>query len=224
MSSIAQDLDAVRGTLPKGVRLVAVSKFHPIDKLMEAYNAGQRAFGESRVQEIVQKIPQMPSDVHWHFIGHLQTNKVRQLLATRAIDLIESVDSEHLLAAIDREAERLGIVARVLLQVHVAAEETKFGFSPLDLLDYFSNRRFEQLKATHICGIMAMASNTDETERVKADFAAAAALKKQIIDMCPDLRGFDHLSMGMSDDYPLAIAAGADIVRVGSKIFGLREY
>ncbi len=224
MSSVAQDLDAVRGTLPKGVRLVAVSKFHPIDKLMEAYNAGQRAFGESRVQEIVQKIPQMPSDVHWHFIGHLQTNKVRQLLATRAIDLIESVDSEHLLAAIDREAERLGIVARVLLQVHVAAEETKFGFSPLDLLDYFSNRRFEQLKATHICGIMAMASNTDETERVKADFAAAAALKKQIIDMCPDLRGFDHLSMGMSDDYPLAIAAGADIVRVGSKIFGLREY
>ncbi len=149
---------------------------------------------------------------------------MRQLLATRAIDLIESVDSEHLLAAIDREAERLGIVARVLLQVHVAAEETKFGFSPLDLLDYFSNRRFEQLKATHICGIMAMASNTDETERVKADFAAAAALKKQIIDMCPDLRGFDHLSMGMSDDYPLAIAAGADIVRVGSKIFGLREY
>lgn len=224
MSSVAQDLDAVRGTLPKGVRLVAVSKFHPIDKLMEAYNAGQRAFGESRVQEIVQKIPQMPSDVHWHFIGHLQTNKVRQLLATRAIDLIESVDSEHLLAAIDSEAERLGIVARVLLQVHVAAEETKFGFSPLDLLDYFSNRRFEQLKATHICGIMAMASNTDETERVKADFAAAAALKKQIIDMCPDLRGFDHLSMGMSDDYPLAIAAGADIVRVGSKIFGLREY
>ncbi len=224
MSSVAQDLDAVRGTLPTGVRLVAVSKFHPIDKLMEAYNAGQRAFGESRVQEIVQKIPQMPSDVHWHFIGHLQTNKVRQLLATRAIDLIESVDSEHLLAAIDREAERLGIVARVLLQVHVAAEETKFGFSPLDLLDYFSNRRFEQLKATHICGIMAMASNTDETERVKADFAAAAALKKQIIDMCPDLRGFDHLSMGMSDDYPLAIAAGADIVRVGSKIFGLREY
>ncbi len=224
MSSVAQDLDAVRGTLPKGVRLVAVSKFHPIDKLMEAYNAGQRAFGESRVQEIVQKIPQMPSDVHWHFIGHLQTNKVRQLLATRAIDLIESVDSEHLLAAIDREAERLGIVARVLLQVHVAAEETKFGFSPLDLLDYFSNRRFEQLKATHICGIMAMASNTDETERVKADFAAAAALKKQIIDMCPDLRGFDHLSMGMIDDYPLAIAAGADMVRVGSKIFGLREY
>lgn len=224
MSSVAQALDAVRGTLPQGVRLVAVSKFHPLDKLMEAYNAGQRAFGESRVQEIVQKIPQMPADVRWHFIGHLQTNKVRQLLATHAIDLIESVDSEHLLAAIDREAERLGIVARVLMQVHVAAEETKFGFSPLELLHYFRDRRFEKLKATHICGIMAMASNTDDAERVKADFAAAAALKRQILDMCPDLRGFDHLSMGMSDDYPLAIAAGADIVRVGSKIFGLREY
>lgn len=224
MSQIAKAIGEIRATLPGGVGLVAVSKFHPVEALREAYEAGQRAFGESRVQELLAKIPHLPADVCWHFIGHLQTNKIRQLLSARAVALIESIDSEHLLEAVDREAVRLGVSVRVLLQVHVAMEETKFGFSPGELLDYFRRRAFERLEATHICGIMAMASNVDDNERVSADFQAAAGLKRQITGLCPDLRGFDILSMGMSGDYPLAVAAGANLVRVGSAIFGPRQY
>lgn len=220
--SVASSIAAIRATLPVGVELVAVSKFHPAEAVAEAYAAGQRIFGESRVQEIVQKIPLLPSDTVWHFIGHLQTNKVRQLLATRRIALIESVDSEHLLAAIDSEAERLGIVARVLMQVHVAQEETKFGFTPEELLEYFRQRKFESLKATHLCGIMGMASNTDDTARIEADFEQIASLRRQILDIAPDLRGFDTISMGMSDDYPLAIAHGSTLIRIGTAIFGER--
>ncbi len=205
------------------MELVAVSKFHPAQAIADAYAAGQRAFGESRVQELCAKIEALPADdIRWHFIGHLQTNKVRQLIATRRIALIESVDSERLLSIIDAESERAGIVSRVLMQVHVAQEETKTGFSPDELLGYFANRRFESLKATHICGLMGMASNTDDAERINADFAAIAALRKRILEICPDLRGFDTLSMGMSGDYPMAIAHGATLVRVGTAIFGSR--
>lgn len=220
-SDIARALAAVRATLPDGVHLVAVSKFHPAEAVAGAYAAGQRLFGESRVQELAAKVPALPSDIEWHFIGHLQTNKVRQLVGLRPA-LIESVDSERLLGAIDAESLRAGTVSRVLLQVHVAAEETKFGFSPDELTGYFRRRAFEGLRATHICGLMAMASNTDDTVRVADDFARVAALKKQIEAMCPDLRGFDVLSMGMSHDYRLAIAAGATHVRIGTAIFGDR--
>ncbi len=224
MTDIAKRLTAIRSTLPEGVGLVAVSKFHPVAELRQAYDAGQRAFGESRIQELLVKIPEMPADVAWHFIGHLQTNKVRALVGTRRIALIESIDSERLLALVDSESERAGIVSRVLMQVHVAQEETKFGFTPAELLDYFSSRRFESLKATHICGLMGMASNTDDTDRIRADFEAIAGLKQQIEALCPDLRGFDTLSMGMSDDYLLAIEAGSTLVRIGSAIFGPRQY
>lgn len=224
MASIAESIAAIRSTLPQGVELVAVSKFHPAEAVAEAYAAGQRIFGESRVQELTAKIPALPSDIRWHFIGHLQTNKIKQLLAAGPIALIESVDSERLLAAIDREAERLGIVVRVLMQVHVAAEETKFGFLPEELLAYFRERRFESLKATHICGLMGMATNTDDEDRVRRDFEAVAALRSQILEAAPDLRGFDTLSMGMSDDYHLAIAAGSNLIRIGTAIFGERNY
>ena len=220
-SDIARALAAVRATLPDGVHLVAVSKFHPAEAVAGAYAAGQRLFGESRVQELAAKVPALPSDIEWHFIGHLQTNKVRQLVGLRPA-LIESVDSERLLGAIDAESLRAGTVSRVLLQVHVAAEETKFGFSPDELTGYFRRRAFEGLRATHICGLMAMASNTGDTARVSDDFACVATLKKQIEAMCPDLRGFDVLSMGMSHDYRLAIAAGATHVRIGTAIFGDR--
>ncbi|MDE6198004.1 MAG: YggS family pyridoxal phosphate-dependent enzyme [Muribaculaceae bacterium] len=220
---IAEALDKIRSTLPQGVELVAVSKFHPVEALAEAYAAGQRAFGESRVQELLTKIPELPADVRWHFIGHLQTNKVRALVGTRRIALIESVDSENLLRIIDSESERAGVVSNVLMQVHVAQEQTKFGFLPDDLLDFFRRRAFESLRATHICGIMGMASNTDDTARVRADFEAIAALRRRILDIAPDLRGFDIVSMGMSDDYPLAIEAGSTLVRVGTAIFGERE-
>lgn len=222
MGQIASNLERIYGELPEGVRLVAVSKFHPVEKLLEAYAAGQRRFGESRVQELIAKEPEMPADVEWHFIGHLQTNKVRQLIGRTA--LIESIDSERLLDVVDSESRRAGVVTRVLMQVHVAQEDTKFGFQPDELLEYFKDRRFERLTSTHICGVMGMASNTDDSDRVRADFASIADLYRRILEAAPDLRGFDTLSMGMSDDWPLAVSEGSNMVRIGTAIFGNREY
>ena len=220
--SVADNLHAVMASIPDGVRLVAVSKFHAPEAIREAYGAGQRHFGESRVQELLPKAAVLPDDIAWHFIGHLQSNKVRQLMGV--CDLIESVDSLKLLETIDRESLRAGVVTRVLMQVHVAAEETKFGFLPDELLDYFRERGFERLKATHICGIMGMASNTDDVDRVRSYFRAIRSLFDRILALCPDLRDFDIVSMGMSDDRDIAIAEGSTQVRVGTDIFGLREY
>lgn len=220
---IAENLGKILSEIPSGVRLVAVSKFHPAEAVMEAYDAGQRIFGESRVQELLAKEPALPSDIQWHFIGHLQTNKVRQLVGHAS--LIESVDSERLLDLIDRESEKAGVVSRVLMQVHVAREETKFGFYPEELLEYFSSRRFENLKATHICGIMGMASNTDDITRVKADFKAIADVFHAVADDGGlGLRGFDILSMGMSGDWRIAVEEGANLIRIGTAIFGQRDY
>lgn len=221
---IADNLREIRSRIPEGVELVAVSKFHPVGKIREAMEAGQLSFGESRVQELAAKVPQLPSDIRWHFIGHLQTNKVRQLIGLRPA-LIESIDSQRLLDAVDAEAAKAGIVQRVLMQVHVAREETKFGFYPEELLEYFRERRFEQLRAVHICGVMGMASNTDDTERVRADFRAIADVMHAIRDDASlGLRGFDTLSMGMSGDWPIAVEEGSDMVRIGTAIFGPREY
>lgn len=208
--------------LPQGVELCAVSKFHPAEAVKEAYDAGQRIFGESRVQELLEKIPVLPSDIKWHFIGHLQTNKVRQLIGHTS--LIESVDSVRLLDLIDKESERAGVVTNVLMQLHVAREETKFGFFPEELMEYFSNREFENLKATHICGVMGMASNTDDMVRVREDFHIIADTRKRILNIAPDLRGFDIVSMGMSGDWQIAVEEGANLVRIGTAIFGERQY
>lgn len=223
MSTIAENIRKIRESLPERVTLVAVSKFHPAEAIQEAYNAGQRNFGESRVQELAVKVPQLPDDINWHFIGHLQTNKVKQLLQLRPA-LIESVDTERLLDVIDREAVKLGVTARVLMQLHVAREETKFGFSPDELMQYFADRRFERLQATHICGVMGMASNTDDQARIADDFNLIASTFRDICAQCPDLRGFDTVSMGMSHDYPLAVDCGSTMVRVGTAIFGERQY
>lgn len=223
MSTIAENIRKIRESLPAGVTLVAVSKFHPAEAIQEAYNAGQRNFGESRVQELAVKVPQLPDDINWHFIGHLQTNKVKQLLQLRPA-LIESVDTERLLDVIDREAVKLGVTVRVLMQLHVAREETKFGFSPDELMQYFADRRFESLQATHICGVMGMASNTDDQTRIADDFNLIATTFRDICTQCPDLRGFDTVSMGMSHDYPLAVDCGSTMVRVGTAIFGERQY
>ena len=227
-AEIARSIQAIRSTLPEGVELVAVSKFHPLEAVLDAAAAGQRLFGESRVQELQQKVAQLGEisdapEVKWHFIGHLQTNKVRQLLRLRPA-MIESVDSERLLAHIDADAAAQGIVQRVLMQVHVAREETKTGMTPEEMLGYFSRRGVEQLKATHICGVMGMASNTDDTGRVRADFREIRAVFDKILTLCPDLRGFDTVSMGMSGDYPIAVEEGATLVRVGTAIFGVRDY
>lgn len=220
---ISEEIKRLHEELPAGVGLVAVSKFHPAEAVKEAYDAGQRCFGESRVQELLAKIPQLPSDIRWHFIGHLQTNKVRQLVGKVA--MIESVDTERLLELIDRESERAGVVSRILMQVHVAREETKFGFYPEELLEYFRLRKFEQLRAVHICGVMGMASNTDDRARVAKDFADIAAVYRAIRDdESLGLRGFDTLSMGMSGDWPLAVEHGSNLVRVGTAIFGPRQY
>lgn len=220
--TITSRLTAIKSTLPEGVGLVAVSKFHPAEQILEAYRAGQRIFGESRVQELLPKIQALPSDIQWHFIGHLQTNKVRSIIGRTA--LIESVDSQRLLDIIDAESERAGVITRVLMQVHVAAEETKTGFTPDELLDYFTRRQFENLRATHLCGIMGMATNTDDTARIRADFTAIRAIFDRIGDIAPDLRGFDTVSMGMSDDRDIAISCGTTLVRIGTDIFGPRNY
>lgn len=220
--TIAEKIKELHAQLPMGVEVVAVSKFHPVEQLMEAYNAGQRIFGESRQQELLAKIPLMPDDVRWHFIGHLQTNKVRTLVGK--VSMIESVDTERLLDIIDAESQRAGVVSRILLQVHVAAEDTKFGFYPEELYRYMETRRFENLKATHLCGIMGMATNTDDVSRIRSDFHAICECKRRCLEIAPDLRGFDVLSMGMSDDYKLAIAEGSNLVRIGTAIFGPRNY
>ncbi len=223
MSSVAERLAEVRRELPEGVELVAVSKFHPVEALREAYEAGQRVFGESRVQELLAKEPQMPGDVRWHFIGHLQTNKVKQLVGH--VSVIESIDSERLLEMVDARSEQLGVVTHVLMQVHVAREETKTGFLPEELEAYFAERRFERLRAVHIDGVMGMASNTDDLGRVRADFAAIVGIYRRIRhDIAPDLRGFDRLSMGMSGDWRIAVEEGSNVVRIGSFIFGQRDY
>lgn len=219
---IFENIKLLHAELPEGVLLCAVSKFHPAEAVREAYDAGQRIFGESRVQELLEKKKSLPEDIRWHFIGHLQTNKVRPLIGQ--VSLIESVDSRHLLDLIDKESEKAGVVTRVLMQLHVAKEETKFGFSPEELLAYFQAREFENLKATHICGVMGMASNTDDTSRVRDDFRLIYETYRQITSICPDLRGVDTVSMGMSGDWKIAVEEGSNLVRIGTSIFGQREY
>lgn len=223
MSGISDEIGLLHKEMPSGVTLVAVSKFHPVEAVMEAYGAGQRCFGESRVQELLEKIPQCPSDIRWHFIGHLQTNKVRSLIGKTA--LIESVDSERLLDLIDKESARADVVTNVLMQLHVAMEETKFGFYPEELLAFFRERKFERLTATHICGVMGMASNTDDMTRVADDFRKIHSVFREIADDSSlGLRGFDTVSMGMSGDWRVAVEQGSNMVRIGTTIFGPRQY
>lgn len=219
---IGDEIRKIHDELPEGVELCAVSKFHPAVAVMEAYEAGQRIFGESRVQELLAKCPSLPSDIRWHFIGHLQTNKVRQIIGCTA--MIESVDSERLLELIDKESERAGVITNVLMQLHVAREETKFGFYPEELIEYFADRKFENLKATHIRGVMGMASNTDDMERVRSDFREIANTRRRILDVAPGLWGFDTVSMGMSGDWHIAVEEGSTLVRIGTAIFGERQY
>lgn len=219
---VKEKIREFRDILPAGVELVAVSKFHPSSSILEAYEAGQRCFGESRVQEFLEKESFLPKDIRWHFIGHLQTNKVKFLIGKTS--LIESIDSRHLIELIDRESEKAGVVTNVLMQVHVAEEETKFGFYPEELEEYFRKREYEHLKATHICGVMGMASNTDDEQRVRKDFRDIHSLFLKIKEeISPELRGFDKVSMGMSGDWPIAVEEGANIIRIGSSIFGSRQ-
>ncbi len=223
MGRIADRLHLIKSTLPDGVTLVAVSKFHPVGAIMEAYEAGARDFGESRVQELSGKAPQLPGDIRWHFIGHLQTNKVRQLLPHAT--LIHSIDSVKLLEKVEAEAARASLTTDVLLQVHVAAEETKFGFSPEELAGALTPAFIQNLAHVRIRGVMGMASNTDDTARIADDFAALRRCFDTLRSgVFTGNDSFDTLSMGMSHDYEAALKSGSTMVRIGSDIFGAREY
>lgn len=223
MGDIAENIKRLREIVPDTVELVAVSKFHPASMIMEAYEAGQKVFGESRVQEFIDKQRSLPTDIRWHFIGHLQTNKVKQIIGKTT--LIESVDSDRLLDLLNKESEKSDIMTDVLLQVHVAAEETKFGFYPSEIREFFSSGKYNHLSNVRIRGLMGMATNTEDEARILQDFDIMHSLYEEIKHKYEgNLSCFDKLSMGMSHDWPLAVDKGANIVRIGSAIFGNRMY
>ncbi len=223
MSTIAQNLQRVKADLPDGVTLVAISKFHPIEALREAYDAGQRIFGESHVQELQRKVAEMPSDVEWHFIGHLQTNKVKYIAPYVA--MIHAVDTEHLLREIDKQAARCGRVIDVLLELHIAEEETKYGFSPEACREFIAGGTWRELSHVRIRGLMMMASFTDDTEQIRQEMLLARHLFDELKrDYFADEPYFDERSWGMSHDYSIAVETGATLVRVGTTIFGERQY
>lgn len=212
---IAGNLQSILQKLPSGVQLVAVSKFHPVEQIMEAYAAGQRVFAESRPQELAAKVPQMPADVQWHFIGHLQTNKLKLVLPY--VSLVQSVDSLHLLEAIKSWALTNDRTVDVLLELHLGAEQTKQGFTEAEILDIMAG---EAPPAVRIRGLMGMATNTEDMSVVERDFERIEALFRKIQGMgFPD---FTELSIGMSGDWPLAVRHGATMVRIGTDIFGPR--
>lgn len=217
--SITSEIQRLRSELPTSVKLVAVSKFHPISAVEEAYAVGQRIFGESRVQELCDKQPLLPQDIEWHFIGHLQTNKIKQIVPF--VSLIHGVDSARLLREINKEAEKIGRVVPCLLQVFVAREETKFGLSLDECRALASAAR--EYPFVSICGLMGMASLTDDLKQIRNEFNQ---LKDLFDELKPILDStiFKELSMGMSDDFSIAVECGSTMVRIGSRIFGHREY
>ena len=216
---IAQNIQHIRQELPANVRLIAVSKTYDAEAIMEAYNAGQRDFGESRPQELLQKTAVLPHDIRWHFIGHLQTNKVKMVVPH--ISLIHSIDSERLLHELNKFCEKSNTVARYLLQVYVAQEKTKFGFAPDELLTFLQQNLSRYAHATP-CGLMGMATYTDDTEQVRREFRQVKQLFDQAKPLVPHPELFTEISMGMSHDYSLAIGEGATLVRIGTSIFGKR--
>ena len=216
--AIGAKIEELLASLPQGVKLVAVSKFHPVEALMEAYEAGQRIFGESRVQELTVKHDALPKDIEWQMIGHLQTNKVRQIVPF--VSLIQSVDSVRLAECINREAERIGRVVDILLEIHVAQEESKTGWKYDELVEYLHSEEFAALNNIRVRGVMGMATNTEDEVIIRADFEQLANHFNQLKPLFGE--EFDTLSMGMSDDYELAIECGSTMVRIGSSIFGVR--
>ncbi len=224
MNTIREHLASIRSTLPEGVELLCVSKFHPAEAILEAYEAGERDFGESRVQELLLKYEALPKDIRWHFIGHLQTNKVKQIVPF--VHLIHSVDSEHLLECINREAEKAGRKVNVLLELHVAKEESKTGFTP-DELDKLAETIASDSPYPFVSvkGVMGMATNTDNEDEWRRCFRLIAAAAHRIENtLARNAAKPMIISMGMSEDYPVAIEEGSTMVRIGSSIFGARDY
>jgi pyridoxal phosphate enzyme (YggS family) len=221
MPDIANNIAYLKSQLPASVSLVAVSKTKPVSDIELAYNTGQRIFGENRVQELLNKKDLLPSDIEWHLIGHLQTNKVKYIVPF--ISMIQSVDSFKLLFSIDSEAQKINRVIDCLLQIHIAREETKFGFSMCDLSDFLQKEDVALMRNIRICGVMGMATFTSDTGQVKNEFAFLRkcfnSLKDSFFNESSDFR---QISMGMSGDFELAIDEGSTMVRIGSLIFGER--
>ena len=220
---IKENLNRIKATLPAGVTLVAVSKTHPAEMLKEAYDAGQRIFGENKVQEMTAKSQILPTDIEWHFIGHVQSNKIK--LMAPYVSVIQGVDNYDKLAEIDRQAARFNRHITCLLQLHIATEETKFGFSADECTAMLEEGKWKELKNITIGGVMGMASNTDDEAQVRGEFSRL----KQIFDTYKDKYfhdspDFKTISAGMSGDYELAIQEGSNMVRIGSSIFGERNY
>ena len=221
MTDIEKNIRSLRGAVPEPVRIVAVSKTMPVGDVMKAYNAGHRTFGENRIAELLQKKDQLPTDIEWHFIGHLQSKKAK-LLVSR-VKLIESVDSQKLLGIIDNESQKCGIISDCLLQFHVAKEETKYGFSLEEAESMINSGDFKNYSNIRICGIMGMATFTDDEEVVRGEFRLLKEifiiLKRKYFNENPS---FSEISMGMSGDYKIALEEGSTIIRIGSLIFGER--
>lgn len=221
MSDITENIKILKNQLPPSVRLVAVSKTRPERDILEAYNAGQRIFGENRVQEILRKKDQLPGDIEWHLIGHLQTNKVKAIVPF--VSMIHSVDSFRLLSSIDSESSKSGKVTDCLLQVHIADEETKSGFLPEELLEELDSHDLQELNNVRICGLMGMATFTDDSDKVRNEFRSLAGFFNKLrTEYFHDRPYFTEISMGMSGDYEIAVEEGSTMIRVGSLIFGER--
>lgn len=216
--SIQENYHKIKAQIPENVELVAVSKFHPIEKIKEVYDCGQKVFGENKVQELLTKVNELPADIQWHLIGHLQTNKVKYIAPF--IDTIQSVDSEKLLIEINKEAAKNNKKIKVLLQVKIAEEETKYGLEISEAKEIFSNYLEHQYPNIEILGLMGMATFTDNNNQVKSEFLVL----KSLFDELSTFRKLETLSMGMSDDFALAIECGSTSVRIGSAIFGVRNY
>jgi pyridoxal phosphate enzyme (YggS family) len=216
--SIQENYHKIKVQIPANVELVAVSKFHPIEKIKEVYDCGQKVFGENKVQELLTKVNELPADIQWHLIGHLQTNKVKFIAPF--IDTIQSVDSEKLLLEINKEAAKNNRKIKVLLQVKIAEEETKYGLEISEAKEIFSNYLEHQYPNIEILGLMGMATFTDNKNQVKSEFLVL----KSLFDELSTFKKLETLSMGMSDDFALAIECGSTSVRIGSAIFGVRNY
>lgn len=216
--SIQENYHKIKAQIPANVELVAVSKFHPVEKIKEVYDCGQKVFGENKVQELLTKVNELPADIQWHLIGHLQTNKVKYIAPF--IDTIQSVDSEKLLLEINKEAVKNNRKIKVLLQVKIAEEETKYGLEIAEAKEIFSNYLEHQYPNIEILGLMGMATFTDNKNQVKSEFLVL----KSLFDELSTFKKLETLSMGMSDDFALAIECGSTSVRIGSAIFGVRNY
>lgn len=220
---VAARLRAVKETLPEGVRLIAVSKFHPADEIAAAYAAGQRVFGESHEQELARKYETLPKDVEWHFIGHLQTNKVKYIVPY--ISMIDAVDSLKLLKEINKQAAKYGRIINVLLELHIAEEATKYGFTLDACREMLAAGEWRELKNVKICGLMMMASNVDDEEQIKREFNEASLFFDEVKQKYfADDDSFCERSWGMSGDYGIAVKCRSTMVRIGTAIFGEREY